>query len=339
MLDKNLVRKIEMHENIKDVLLDVPSNDLLFGFEELKNAVVNLFADRKPQFTVGILGEWGAGKTTLSKSIYQDIKSRTEKNINKNTLNTLQVPVWFDAWRYEHEDNIIIPLFFQIRKALLETLKRLPDLKDIDGFKAKFDKTISALIYGVSAKLSLGIADISFSAKDTINREKELKEKDLFALGEIQSVYFDVIEKLTEITSIKRANSEIKIEYFIFIDDLDRCFPDKDLNLLEHLKTIFDIDGFVFVLSLDTRATKTWIRSKHGNNAFISEKDYIEKLIQIPVVLPKVNPLNFIDDFIMDRSKLPMLSENVVQTLKNLNKHLPNNPRSLKRIINRVVAQ
>ncbi len=143
MLDKKLVRKIEMHENLKDVLLDVPSNDLLFGFEELKNAVVNLFADRKPQFTVGILGEWGAGKTTLSNSIYQDIKSRTEKNINKNTLNTLQVPVWFDAWRYEHEDNIIIPLFFQIRKALLETLRSLPDSKDIDGFKEKFDKIIT----------------------------------------------------------------------------------------------------------------------------------------------------------------------------------------------------
>ena len=36
--------------------------------------------------------------------------------------------------------------------------------------------------------------------------------------------------------------------FVVFIDDLDRCLPDKALQVLESMKLFFDLDGFVFVV-------------------------------------------------------------------------------------------
>ena len=112
------------------------------------------------------------------KSIYQDllnenkedlkemgrINSKSEFSKDKNR-DTLRIPVWFNPWRYENEEHIVIPLLLQIQQTLSETLEKSNFSKnDKKKFREEFDKTVRALIYGFSGKLSLGVVQFSFSA-------------------------------------------------------------------------------------------------------------------------------------------------------------------------------
>jgi GTPase SAR1 family protein len=321
----------------QNILLDIPSKNLLYGFDEIKRSIVDFLDKTNPRYTIGIFGEWGSGKTTILSSIYQDIKKRhVSIRGNKDALDTICIPVWFNPWRFEHEEHVVIPLILQIRQTLLKILEGLNYLPHGENLRERFNKIIGALLYGFSGKISIGIAELSYSAKDSISREDELqktKKKDFPSgeLKEIESIYFDIIEQLQSLTHIELQRRRIKIKYFIFIDDVDRCLPDRALKLLEHIKILFDMEGFVFLVGLDTRSIKSWIQKKYGIDSFISGKDYIEKLIQIPVVLPKARPDEFIKSVIKQEG---LLKENEMTVLYHLSKYLPQNPRSLKRIIN-----
>ena len=304
-------------------MLDTPSNELLFGFDKIKESIIRLLEEREPRYTIGIYGDWGSGKTTLLKSIHQDIY---DKNKDKNT-NALWIPVWFNPWRYENEEHIVIPLLLQIKQTLSETLDKLNiSKKEMENFRERFDKTVRALASGFSGKFSLGLAEVSFSAKDVIDQEQQLQsKKDL--ISELSSIYFDIIKHLEKLTHI----DGVDIKYFIFIDDLDRCLPDKGLRLLEHIKTLFDVEGFVFIIGLDTRSIKAWIKRKYGTDSFISSKDYVEKLIQIPFVLPKIKSDAFIE---IIKKQENLLNESEIKVIDDLKDYLPQNPRSLKKMIN-----
>ena len=307
----------------KSFLLDTPSAKLLFGFERIKESIIRLLDEKETRYTMGIYGEWGSGKTTLLRSVYQDLLNK-EKNENTNNL---IIPVWFNPWRYDNEEHVVIPLLLQTQQTLLEVLDKVNFSKNAKKvFWEKFSKTMRSLVYGVSGKLSLGVLELSFSGKDSINQDNNLKSEKDFTL-EMSSIYFDIIKNLEKLTHIDK----LDIKYFIFIDDLDRCLPDKGLKLLEHIKTLFDIKGFVFIIGLDTRSIKAWIKRKYGADSFISSKDYIEKLIQIPFVLPKVQPEEFIE---IIKKQENLLIESEEKALCDLKDYLPQNARSLKKILN-----
>ena len=307
----------------KNILLDIPSSELLFGFDKIKEPIIHLLEEREPRYTIGIYGEWGSGKTTLLESIYQDLLN---KNRDKN-INNLCIPVWFNPWRYENEEHIVIPLLLQIQQTLSEALEK-SDLHENykKDFQERFIKTARALISGFSGKLYLGAVELSFLGKDIIDQQEQKKQSENEYILEMNSIYFDIVKHLEKLTHI----GEVDIKYFIFIDDLDRCLPDKGLKLLEHIKTLFDVKGFVFIIGLDTRSIKAWINRKYGADSFISSKDYVEKLIQIPFLLPKVQPMEFIE--IIKQENL--LTETEINVLSEIKEHLPQNARSLKKIFN-----
>ena len=73
----------------------------ILDFDSYSDAIVKMIRNSYPNFTIGIFGEWGTGKTTLMKLIQSNIEK------NKENITT----VWFDAWKYENEKKFaLIPL-------------------------------------------------------------------------------------------------------------------------------------------------------------------------------------------------------------------------------------
>jgi nucleoside-triphosphatase THEP1 len=107
------------------ILTDNHSNKPILDFDSYSDVVVKIIKESHPNFTVGIIGEWGTGKTTLMKSIKNQL-DKDKENI---------ITVWFDAWKYENEKQFaLIPLLKTIsysikddkdekKKNLKETIK------------------------------------------------------------------------------------------------------------------------------------------------------------------------------------------------------------------------
>lgn len=88
--------------NVK-IIDDEPEKRAELGFEKYSNTIAEIIESSPAKFTVGIFGDWGIGKTTLMEMVWNKMK-RDDKNI---------LTVWFDAWRFEREENIAVVPFLR----------------------------------------------------------------------------------------------------------------------------------------------------------------------------------------------------------------------------------
>jgi predicted KAP-like P-loop ATPase len=83
------------------IIIDEPANDVP-DFREHAERLSEIIAGSQPQFTVGIFGGWGTGKTTMMQMINKKLETNYSKSITT---------IWFDSWRYEREKySLMIPL-------------------------------------------------------------------------------------------------------------------------------------------------------------------------------------------------------------------------------------
>jgi hypothetical protein len=76
----------------------------------------------------------------------------------------------------------------------------------------------------------------------------------------------------------------------LFVDDLDRCPPDKVVEMLEALQLLVKDQLFVVVVTLDTRFVSLALESEYKGVLHPDESpsglDYLEKIIQLPFWVP-----------------------------------------------------
>jgi len=83
---------------------------------------------------VGIYGAWGSGKTTVLRALEERFEAAAEETSEKaarpepdseagsgagDTTKALTLPVLFNAWRYEREEHLIVPLLKTAEKVVL----------------------------------------------------------------------------------------------------------------------------------------------------------------------------------------------------------------------------
>ena len=91
------------------VLLDDPAEEPSLDFDEYARAFDEIISRSSPQFAIGIFGDWGSGKTTLMRAVWRRFDKRPDV-----------VRVWFNPWRYEREEHLIVPMLDLLREALVE---------------------------------------------------------------------------------------------------------------------------------------------------------------------------------------------------------------------------
>ncbi len=84
-------------KNISEIGADSPTTNDLLGFrrfaEPIAERIANATATGTP-LTIGVYGEWGSGKTSFLKMI--------DESLRKQDIH----PIWFNAWKYDQEDNL-----------------------------------------------------------------------------------------------------------------------------------------------------------------------------------------------------------------------------------------
>ena len=272
--------------------------------------------------TIGIFGEWGTGKTSLMRLIQKEVTG-TYKNA---------VAVWFNAWQYEKEEHLIVPLVATINKELEN--KSWP--KSLKKGVGRIRDALRAIAYGFTVKGKIGIpliseAEVNLSPKDMIQRYQDLTKDTVLS----RSLYFDAFEELEKCVGDGKTPRIV-----VFVDDLDRCFPDKAVALLEGIKLVLHQPGFSFVLGVNEAVIHAFIKTKYQKEFQIRGPffdDYLDKIVQVKIPVPKResgdmgdyirNLLEEADIFADETQKdaIPLIAQ-----------ACENNPRSVVRLLNRI---
>lgn len=263
--------------------------------------------ERMNPLTIGLFGSWGSGKSTLLSLVNEKISNTKDKKIIAITLN---------SWMFEGYDDAKTALM----EALLRAIKENEEIKE--KLKENFVKLIKRVDYirvgSVLAKKGLPIAmsaitgnpipaltsifdGILESVKDMGDAES-IMEKVSEAKEEYLNKEVENDESIIE--NIRRFRSEFeelidksKIDnLIIMVDDLDRCNPDRILETLEAIKLFLSVKKTTFIVAIDERVIIYSIKRKYPklmqeDNLDVS-KDYIEKIIQLPIRLPELSEVD-----------------------------------------------
>jgi predicted KAP-like P-loop ATPase len=132
------------------IVADIPQADPRLGYAEALSDAIR--GGTPPQFTIGIYGPWGSGKSSLLNAIHRELTQGEDV-----------LPVFFDAWRYERSEYIVVPLLHAIYS---ETLK--PEDKRVAHY---FKQALTSLIYSLNFKLGIVELDLEKfrDSKDTVS--------------------------------------------------------------------------------------------------------------------------------------------------------------------------
>lgn len=283
---------------------------------------------------VGIFGEWGAGKSKLLSLILERAQRQRNERIAAHKRDdgfSLTVPVFFQPWKYEHEKHLLVPLLLHIEAELSRCLTLAESTSDrakgkavavaeavkahvpavVEGFKTLWGaaRTAYQLAEPASAGVLLPLAEwlAGRLAPDGSGQEKGASPHMAKFRWDAEGgrSYYELHEVLRAVTrptpdGFKRylpgakVDSSFRINFVIFIDDLDRCLPEKAVETLELIKTVFNLESFAFVLALDEEVVERGIGHRYKDYALQNKKpempitgfEYLEKIVHLPFRLP-----------------------------------------------------
>jgi Leucine-rich repeat (LRR) protein len=304
-------------------------------------------------FTIGVFAEWGQGKT----SVLRLAKERVDNSERKDNT----VTVFFNAWQYDREEHPIVPLVATILQAIEEKQREWELTKASGGevlrktFGEKWKATTRALrsvLYGFSAKAKVGVpgfgeVEASFIAKEMVDRSEELKRGESDDPLVLRTLYFSAFQMLEKAAlTAPAADAKDAARIVVFVDDLDRCLPDRAVRLLESIKLVLCQPGFIFVLAVARRVVESHLRKRYRDEFGVADYEvegarYLDKMVQLPLPIPS------------HKQRFGGFAEKLVESHQGLDKDLKealsgiapllgigsrHTPRSLVRLLNNLLV-
>jgi len=285
------------------ILSDNETKVDLLNNEAIAKTIVSLVRESKDQpISIGIHGDWGAGKSSILEMVEDEMKKSASDSGEKYSC------IRFNGWRHQgFEDSKV---------ALMSSIVSELEKKEKLGSKAgeilkKLWKNINWMsIAKTTGKAALGIATgtapitLLSSAMDVLKATVTTKEGINGAIDSIGAYLKE--SKITEDTSSNKEFAEFEENFaklledanidklVVLIDDLDRCLPDVAINTLEAVRLFVFTEKTAFVIAADESMIRYAVK-KHFPDAISENKinagdtfanRYLEKLIQIPFRIP-----------------------------------------------------
>jgi predicted KAP-like P-loop ATPase len=246
--------------------------------------------------SIGVFGDWGAGKSTILELTKASLESDEQEYIQ----------VHFDAWTFQGYDDA--------KAALLETIastlvKKAADDKNLSAkakeFAGRIDKIrlMGLLMDGGAALAGIptmgGIQKIMglFSGGDdgeldvddvkgAVDGAKDVAKKNKGLIKDNKS-----FSPPKEIKEFRKAYSDLLKEFdkplIVYVDNLDRCSPFNAISTLEAIRLFLFLPNTAFVIAADEDMIRLAVPEYHKGASQRHQTDYLDKLIQIPVHVPR----------------------------------------------------
>jgi len=268
------------------------------NFNEIAESIKDLITEKELMpISIGVFGDWGAGKSTLLEL--------TAEALEKEEQDYIQIH--FDAWTFQGYDDAKAALLETIASQLVEAAKDDERLlaKALDfatridkvrfmGLMAEGGAAISGMAtFGAIQKVFGWVSD----AVDDDDLEFEDVKKDANELGNLSKKTKGIIKAKQKFSPPKEINEFRKsyislLEAFdkpviVYVDNLDRCSPINTISTLEAIRLFLFLPNTAFVVAADPDMIRLAIPHFHKGASTRHQTDYLDKLIQIPVHVPK----------------------------------------------------
>ncbi|MEZ9789464.1 P-loop NTPase fold protein [Vibrio breoganii] len=287
---------------------DKESSIDFLNFNETAESIKDLITEKELMpISVGVFGNWGAGKSTILEL--------TKNSLEKDSKKYIQIH--FDAWMFEGFDDAKAALLETIASELLKEAEKAEDNKGLvekaTDFSERVDKIrLLGMLAEGGAALS-GFPTFGLSQKligwfgEEDGESEAQTEEDNFEIGDVKTITDKVnqvakkgkgilktkkkLSPPTEIRKFRSAYSSLLDSFnkplIVYVDNLDRCSPVNAISTLEAIRLFLFLPNTAFVIAADEDMIRLAVPHFHKGASQRHQTDYLDKLIQIPVHVPK----------------------------------------------------
>ncbi|MDU6115922.1 MAG: P-loop NTPase fold protein [Paeniclostridium sordellii] len=257
----------------------------VFNRKYIAENLTKIIESKSKPMVISLDSEWGTGKTTFVTMWKELLDNDSNYNSKFNTL-------YFNAWEHDYIKDPLLAIFSEIESQVKEEDSKLK--KHLDNVKNKAKPYAK-----IAATTSLKVVTAGMLNLDNVNLGNYNESQLIELAGKLGDI------AIKEISASKKLRAELKKEMakyqessnkkiVFFIDELDRCRPNFAIELLEVIKHLFDINNFVFVISIDKEQLSHSVSTIYGQN--MDTVGYLRRFFDLDYKLPKIDIEKFIDD-------------------------------------------
>ncbi|MCZ2836777.1 KAP family P-loop NTPase fold protein [Modestobacter sp. VKM Ac-2985] len=244
---------------------DNPATLDLLGFHSVAEAVITaLSADDLDPVTIAIQSPWGGGKSTALELIGQRLD---------DTPGVIVVRA--DPWEYDEEGDVRGTLIGQI-------LSEIAQGRPAEGHVTKIRGLLKRIAW---VKVGTVVANTALTMQPDPQAWVEAltpgpEDEQPRTMAGFKAAFEELMEELEDVEKV-----------VVLVDDLDRCLPPAVMATLEAIKLFLSVPKMAFVLAADQEMVRNAIAASvdaAGRGGFAER--YLEKIVQLPVTLPRLSP-------------------------------------------------
>ena len=266
----------------------------LLGFDYLVDSLeVVLTEPRLLPVTVGVLGDWGSGKSSLLGMVADRLAQSTN-----------YVVVQFSPWRYEAYEDVKAALMHAVLAQLADRVPHAKDPGKAARLLASLRRKVARLMAGPAAagRALAPAAGAALAAQHGIPPEMGKAAGEAMVAGidavheqaedaaqsEAPVVFESVADFRVEFEALVNSLEDVKAT-IVLIDDLDRCLDDTVIDVFEAIRLFLQVSSTAFVIAANRAIVQAAVERRYpartdGDPAL--GKDYLEKIIQVEITVP-----------------------------------------------------
>ncbi|MFB9303821.1 KAP family P-loop NTPase fold protein, partial [Kibdelosporangium philippinense] len=278
----------------------------LLGFDFLVDSLyVAVTEPRLLPVTVGLLGDWGSGKSSLMAITRRELEQADSDGVASPYL-----CVWFSPWQYEDYDDVKVALMTTILDAISTRISEdAPAQQEVSrlrrwarGFGRASRRTVrgglpvlpTAAVLAAQGLDPTMIPALLEMIKATANATategaKLLQDKpanpasteSITDIGQFRTEFQALVKELAGVNAI-----------VVFIDDLDRCLPETVVDTFEAIRLFVNTSKTAYVIAANQPVVESAIDSRYPElvrDGVGIGANYLEKMLQLKVTIPPLS--------------------------------------------------
>ncbi len=216
-------------------------------------------SDLERSLSISIEGAWGSGKTSVLAMVSSLLKDREDPPIIVN----------YNPWLVGDRDSLLRSFLNKISKEIGKTdyfgkAKRVADA--LESYSRVFD--VIKLMPGADPWASLLKGAVYSFGK---------------MLGKFSGERYKNIESQKEI--VESALRDFKKRIVVFIDDVDRLFPEEVYEMIRIIKTVGDLPSIAYIVAWD----RGYIEEALDKSSVPMSASYLDKIVQMRLPVPALS--------------------------------------------------